>query len=98
MRKKLILSAALGGIALLTSAFALPSTILAADDGVVLTRTVCDQDGNCWREKSPAEEIMGGVFGEGRSVHRDYEGDRMDRRRRMNEDRDRGYDDGRNHR
>jgi hypothetical protein len=98
MRKKLILSAALGGIALSTSAFALPSTMLTADAGIVLARTVCDQDGNCWRERSPAEEIIGGVFGEGRSVHRDHDGDRMDRRRRLDGDRDRGYDDGRNHR
>jgi hypothetical protein len=85
----------LGGIALSSSAFALPRTTLAAESGIVLARTVCDQDGNCWREATPAEGIIGGVLGgfEGRSIHRDDDrGRQMDRRRHMDGDRDGGYD------
>ena len=95
MRNRMILCAALGGIAISTSAFALPRTTLAVESGIVQVRTVCDQDGNCWRETTPTEGIIGGVLGgfEGRSIHRDVDRDRhMDGRRHMDGDRDGGYD------
>jgi hypothetical protein len=95
MRNTLILCAALGGIAVSTGAFALPRTALAASGGIVQVRTVCDQDGNCWRETTPAEGIIGGVLGgmEGRSVHRDDDRDRhMDRH--MERDHDEGEGEG----
>jgi hypothetical protein len=90
MRNRIFLFAVAGAVALSAGAFALPRDTLAAGSGVVLARVVCDQDGNCWREATPAEGIIGGVLGgiEGRSVHRDDDGDRRMDRRRHDGDRD----------
>lgn len=76
MTNKIILFAAAGAIAFSTGASALPLNKLSMNSGVILARTVCDDDGRCWREANPAEDVTGEMLRgfEGRSVHRD--GDR----------------------
>ena len=94
MTNKIIVLAAAGcGIAVATSASAMPLNPLRSDnsvDQVRQIRMVCDEYGRCWRETNPGEDIARGVLRglEGRSIyrHRDW-----DRYRRWHRDYD--YDD-----
>lgn len=94
-----VLLLAFGAVALSTGALALPVNKVSADRGIVLARTVCNDEGECWHQTTPAEGIIGGVLGglEGRSVHRDRDYDRdIDRgdgdHRRWRDDGDRRDD------
>ena len=91
--KIIVLAAATCGIAVATSASAMPLNPLRSDnsvDQVRQIRMVCDEYGRCWRETNPGEEIARGVIRglEGRSVYR-HRG--WDHDRRWHRDHD--YDD-----
>jgi len=93
--KIIVLAAAACGIAVATSASAMPLNPLRSDnsvDQVRHVRTICDNYGRCWRETDPGEAIARGVIRglEGRSIyrHRDW-----DNYRRWHRDRDYDYDD-----
>ena len=92
--KFIILAAGAYGIALATSASAMPLNPLRSHDSagqVREVRMVCDEFGRCWRESDPGEDIARGVIRglEGRSIyrHRDW-----DHYRRWHRDWDRDYD------
>lgn len=90
MTRWIVLFAVTAGLAASSVAFALPVTKLVPVTSIMQARTVCDGDGNCWREVSPAEGIVGGILGgiEGRSVHRGDERDFDRDRYRDRDDRD----------
>jgi hypothetical protein len=78
MTNKTVFLAAASGIALTTSASALPLSSLRSDNSVDQVRMVCDEYGSCWRETNPGEDIARGVLRgvEGRSIYRDRDWDR----------------------
>ncbi|WP_036255752.1 hypothetical protein [Methylocapsa acidiphila] len=88
MTCRIILYAAAGSFALITSASALTLNKLPTDSGVIEARTVCNDDGRCWREADPDEGVAGGVLRglEGRSIHRDDDSDRDRDDRRFRDD------------
>lgn len=77
MINRIMLFTAAGSLALITSASALPLNRLSPESSIVQARTVCNDDGECWHETNPAEDITRGVVGgfEGRSIHRDRDRD-----------------------
>jgi hypothetical protein len=93
--KIIVLAAGVCGIALATSASAMPLNPLRSHnsaDQVREVRMICDEYGSCWRETNPGEDIARGVIRglEGRSIyrHRDW-----DHYRRGHRDWDRDYYD-----
>jgi hypothetical protein len=73
----IVLAATACGIAVATSASAVPLNPLPTDNSVDQVRMICDEDGRCWRESSPGEDIARGVIRglEGRSMYRHRDGD-----------------------
>ena len=67
----IVLAAAACGIALATSASAMPLNSLQSDNSVDQVRMVCDEYGRCWRETNPGEDIARGVLRglEGRGIY-----------------------------
>jgi hypothetical protein len=96
MANKIIaLAAGAYGIALATSASAMPLNPLPSNnsvDQVRQVRLICDEYGRCWRETNPGEDIARGVIRglEGRSIYRYRDGDHY---RRWHRDWDYDYDD-----
>ena len=70
--KIVFLAAAACGIAVATSASAVPLKPIRSDNSIDQVRMICDEYGSCWRETNPGEDIARGVLRglEGRSTYR----------------------------
>jgi hypothetical protein len=89
--KIIVLAAGAYGIALASSASAMPLNPLRSHNSVDQVRMVCDEYGSCLRETNPGEDIARGVIRglEGRSIYRHRDRDDY---RRWHRDWDRDYD------